>query len=251
MKLHRNPLHRFLFTRDLAQQVSSLFPFLTSRVRASGCCRPDSPLGGGLLRFATVPGIGPDRFFLFTLPHISHASVRRLENGVSPQSNRTFCMSTSTWAPSTWKAFLDRPLFQNLSVSMAFECRADIHFWASGCCRPHSPLGGGLLGFATGPDKCILVHHVDRIRHQEEGTSLRDESVILIAWSAHALRPGSTSPNTHTLSCGLQLPQTLGASLGCRGNIGLPNVTCVACSGFDPLGVQNLSFAFMTFIYSW
>ena len=60
-----------------------------------------------------------------------------------------------------------------LSVSMAFECRADIHsVRASGCCRPDSPLGGGLLRFATVPDRCILVYHVDRVRHQEEGTSL-------------------------------------------------------------------------------
>ena len=82
--------------------------------------------------------------------------------------------SVSIWCRASW-----------LSVSMAFECRADIHsVRASGCCRPDSPLGGGLLRFATVPDRCILVYHVDRVRHQEEGTSLRDESVLLIAWSA-------------------------------------------------------------------
>ena len=33
---------------------------------------------------------------------------------------------------------------------------------ASGCCRPDSPLGGGLLRFATVPIKCIQVYQVDR-----------------------------------------------------------------------------------------
>ena len=70
-----------------------------------------------------MPGFGPTWFFLITLPHDSHASV---ENGVSPQDNRNVCTSTSTWSPSTWGAFLDRPLFMNCSESMAFKCRADI-----------------------------------------------------------------------------------------------------------------------------
>ena len=69
----------------------------------------------------------------------------------------------SIWCRASW-----------LSVSMAFECRADIHsVRVSGCCRLDSPLGGGLLRFATVPDRCILVYHVGRVRHQEEGTSLR------------------------------------------------------------------------------
>ena len=108
----------------------------------------------------------------------------------------------SIWCRASW-----------LSVSMAFECRADIHsVRASGCCRPDSPLGGGLLRFATVPDRCVRVYHVDRVRHQEEGTSLRDQSVLLIAWSAQALCPGSTGPHPQTPSCDLQLPQALGAS---------------------------------------
>ena len=148
-------------------------------MRASCCCRPDCPLGGGLLRFATVPGIGAKRFFLITLLHVSHASVRRLENGVSPQGNRTRCTSRPRGPLPRWGDFLDHPLFQDLSVSMALKCRADIIFvWASGCCRPGSPLGGGLLRFATLPGKCILVFHVDRVRHQEEGTSLHSYSVM-------------------------------------------------------------------------
>ena len=71
-----------------------------------------------------------------------------------------------------------------LSVSMALECRADIHsVRASGCCRPDSPLGRGLLRFATVPERCILVYHGDRVRHQEEGTS----SVISECFSLHGL----------------------------------------------------------------
>ena len=81
---------------------------------------------------------------------------------------------------------------------------------------------------------------VDRVGHQEEGTSLRDSSVLLIAWSAQALGPGSTGP---VFSCHKPLvciPWVLSYH----------GVTCVACFGFDPVGVQNFSFAFMTLIYS-
>ena len=95
--------------------------------------------------------------------------------------------------------FLDRPPWENLSVPVAFKCRADIILVrASGCCRPDSPSGRGLLRFAMVPNKCILVYHVDRVRHQEEGTTLRNESVILIAWSAKALCLGFTGTYTRT-----------------------------------------------------
>ena len=40
---------------------------------------------------------------------------------------------------------------------------------ASCCCRPDSPLGRGLL-------RC----EIDRARHQEEGTSLRDEAALTV-----------------------------------------------------------------------
>ena len=44
---------------------------------------------------ASCSGFGPTGFFPISLPHVSHASVGRLENGVSPQGPRTFCASTS------------------------------------------------------------------------------------------------------------------------------------------------------------
>ena len=134
----------------------------------------------------------------------------------------------SIWCRASW-----------LSVSTTFECRADIHsVRASGYCRPVSPFGGGLLRFATVLDRCILVYHVNCVRHQEDCTSLSaSHCTALTLLLRHAVF-GFHKPLVHPL--GALLPwQT-----------GWPNVTCVACSGFDPVGVQNFSFAFMTLIFS-
>ena len=96
-----DPLHRCLFTRDLAQQVSSLSPFLTSRI-------------GGYWRMESVSPQGP---VLFVHPraggHLPHVEM----------SFTVFCFRTSQC-----------PWHSNVTLTSIFVR-------ASGCCRPESPVG--------------------------------------------------------------------------------------------------------------
>ena len=157
--------------------------------RSNSVCWPSCD---GELLGATVPGIGANRFFLITLLHVSHASVRRLENGVSPQGNRTRCTSRSLGplphGEISWTFLCFRtcqcPWHSNVVLTSFSVSIRLLQAWL--------PVGRRSASlWQQCQAKCILVFHVDRVWHQEEGTSLRDESVILIAWSAWALSLGA------------------------------------------------------------
>ena len=75
----------------------------------------------------------PTGFFFVSLPHVLHASVGCLENGVSPQAPRTFCASTCICASSARGDFFDLPLFLNFSLSMALVCHVAIICFCEVC----------------------------------------------------------------------------------------------------------------------